>query len=342
MPKRSRSGRFEAQIAQIRELQRLPPAEAIEALTRFLHDRQPLVVQRAADALGALGHPAAIEPLVAAYERAAAAGIENDPGCRIRQAIVKALGDFGGSGAVPLVRKALHTVQIEIGFGPEDTALGLRATAALALARLVPADALYDLALLLFDEEPNVAVSAPERPYAKAPARKAAARGIGSLGQPEGVIVLAIKLRYPRGEVPEVLAECLDAMAALRPPQLLDLVQPYLVGPDPFLATTAATALAQHLGREALPILVGSFERVPAEARVALVMAVSSVRSEETGPVLLQFTGDPDPAVRLAAVEGAALYPDAGVQEYLRRLAASDPDAAVRQAAAAGLRGFGS
>lgn len=146
--------------------------------------------------------------------------------------------------------------------------------------------------------DPNVPVSPAEAPFAKAPARQAAAKAIGSLNDPAAAVVLAVKLRYPRGEVPEVLAECIEAAATLRPPRLLDMIGPYLEGRDSSLAAAAAAALADHLGKEALPILRDSFDRVPAGARVPLIYALTGIRSDQTGELLLGFLDDPDPAPR--------------------------------------------
>ncbi|HEX6972456.1 MAG TPA: HEAT repeat domain-containing protein [Limnochordia bacterium] len=329
--------RARANIDTIRALAVGPPDEAVARLAPFLRDRSAAVRQQAAAALAGIDHPAVLELLLAAYEWIEAAPVARDPGCRIRQIIVEAAGQAGDVRALSVVRRAAHTVQVEVGFGPEDTAVGLRATAALALAKLDPGGAAYDLGLLLFDEEPNVPTPAAERPFAKAPVRRAAARALGSLASETAEVLLAIKVRRPHGEVEEVLADCIDALAARGSPRLSELVQPYLDGENPFLIAAAATALAAACGAEALSLLAERVDRVLPQARVPLILAISSIRSEQTGRALLPFTEHPDAAVRQAAVEGVAAYADPAVRERLADLAERDPDPRVREAAARGL-----
>ena len=138
------------------------------------------------------------------------------PGCTVRSEIVQALGVLAGRQAVDVLRLAVRTVQIEtVAGGLEDTATGLRANAALALANVVGVEAATDLAILLFDMKPNVAVPPSEAPYAKVAARAAAARALGQVGGPPAEALLAAKLAHPAGEVPEVLVECMDALVAV-------------------------------------------------------------------------------------------------------------------------------
>jgi HEAT repeat protein len=266
-----------------------------------------------------------------AFERAESAG---DRGCHTRIAIVKALGQIGAATAEPTIRRALTTIQIDtVGFGREDTALDLRAHAAFALARVAPESAIHDLALMLFDHEPNLEVAFTERPFNKARTRSAAAKAIANLGYATGAALLAVKLRYREYEVSEVLGDCLEAYISLDPPNVLEIVMPYLEGDDGFLAGMAATSIARFRGIDALEVLADSFDSIPSDAQVPTVFAITSIRSSRTGTILMRFFDHRNPAVRLAAVQGAALYRDSDVEAALRRIASSDHDPKVRSAA---------
>jgi HEAT repeat protein len=170
---------------------------------------------------------------------------------------VIALGKIGIASAEPVIRRAINTVQIEaVGGGREDTAITLRAVAAGALARVDPENAIHDLALMLFDTEPNLEVAYTERVFSKARTRE-----------------------------------------------------------------------------DALDVLADSFEEIPREARVPTILAITGIRSSRTGQTLLRFFDDRDPAVRLAAVQGAVLYRDRQITDRLVLIAQSDPDPRVRAAA---------
>jgi HEAT repeat protein len=304
---------------------------AIQALIPMLLHRSPPVVQAAAEGLGELERPEAVGPLMEAYERADSGG---DKGCHTRTAIVIALGKIGIASAEPVIRRAINTVQIEaVGGGREDTAITLRAVAAGALARVDPENAIHDLALMLFDTEPNLEVAYTERVFSKARTRSAAGKAIAYLGYATGAALLGVKLKFRQGEVSEVLGDCLEAFIAMDPPNVLEIARPYLEGDDAFLSGMAATSLARFRGEDALDVLADSFEEIPREARVPTILAITGIRSSRTGQTLLRFFDDRDPAVRLAAVQGAVLYRDRQITDRLVLIAQSDPDPRVRAAA---------
>ena len=316
-------------LAEVREARRQDPEVALSALIPFLLHRTPVVVQAAAEGLGELERAEAVGPLLEAYERADSGGAATDKGCHTRAAIVKALGQIGIASAEPVVRRAINTVQIE----REDAAITLRGAAAFALARVDPENAIHDLAIMLFDVEPNLAVPFTERLFNKAYTRSAAAKAIANLGYATGAALLGVKLRFRNDEVSEVLADCLEAYISMDPPNVVETVRPYLEGNDAFLSGMAATALARFRGVDALDVLAESFERIPVGARVPTVLAITGIRSDRTGHALLGFLNDKNPAVRLAAVQGAALYRDSEIIARLSEVAESDSDLKVRAAA---------
>jgi HEAT repeat protein len=304
-----------------------------ENAIKLLASRRADDVAEAAKYLADLESLAHVQPLMEAYDRIDADGIRLDKSCRARVEIVNALGRIASPLAEPTIRRAIRTHQAAY---REDTARELRAAAAIAITKVDPTGAIHDLALLLFDEDPGVAhVALSEHIFANAVVRMNAARALGALGQPAAAALLAVKLKYPGGEVPEVLAACLESFASLNPPNVLEVTAPYLKGRDPFLAGSAAAALATQCGESALDLLIDSAPQMPKECIVPLVLLITGIRSSRTGEALTNFFGDRDPKVRRAAVEGAALYPGDVVRERLTLVAKSDPDSAVRQAASA-------
>ncbi len=334
MPTSSQSRNPTDALAEIRQARRQDPDSVLETLIPFLKHRSPVVVQAAAEGLGELERAEAFAPLMEAYERADSGGAATDKGCHTRVAIVKALGQIGIASAEPVVRRAVYTVQIEsVGNGREDTAMTLRGAAAFALARVDPENAIHDLALMLFDVEPNLGVPFTERLFNKAFTRSAAAKAIAFLGYATGAALLGVKLRFREGEVSEVLGDCLEAFISMDPPNVVEIARPYLEGNDAFLAGIAATSLARFRGVDALDLLADSFEQIPMEARLPTVLAITGIRSDRTGHTLLRFFNDRSPAVRLAAVQGAALYRDSEITAHLETVAGSDADVKVRAAA---------
>lgn len=269
------------------------------ALAQALSDPSHLVVEAAAKRIE---HPRCAAALLQAYGRLHAGAPSADPGCWAREAVLAALARLGAPEAEEAARLGIRTVQVErVSNGLVDTATGLRAAAASALANLSARGALIDLAVLLNDFEPNVPASPRERPYSKAATRAAAAKAIGALGAPDGSAVLAVKLAFAGEELPEVLGECMDALAELQEPRTVELLAPWLDSLDPYLVTVAGTAMARAGGEAAVPLLVAALETAVSEAREPLVYAIASIRAEGARAALHRLTDHGDPVVQQAA-----------------------------------------
>ncbi|HYF94610.1 MAG TPA: hypothetical protein VD969_20555 [Symbiobacteriaceae bacterium] len=270
-----------------------------ELLIKALEDPAAFVVEAAARRITA---PKAAGALLRAYLRLHRGAPGADPGCWARMALVEALGRLEAPEGEEAARLAVRTVQVEaVGFGMADTATGLRVAGASLLANIRPPGALLDLAWLLHDFEPNAPCSHQERPYAKLAARTAAAKAIGALGDPAGAAVLHVKLAFPGEELPEVLAECMDGLAALKEPRTLELLTPFLGGPSAYLAAAAGTAIAAAGGAKAVGILVEALERAPRDAREPLVYALASIRADEARSALERLSRHADPVIRKTA-----------------------------------------
>lgn len=282
--------------ARLKALRAFPDPDA---LLTALSDPSHLVVEEAAKRIT---QPRAAGALLDAYLRLHRSAPEGDPGCWARMALLEALGRLEAPEGEQPACLAVRTVQVEaVGFGMADTATGLRVAGAGLLANLGVPGALLDLAWLLHDTAPNAACSERERLFAKLACRVAAARAIGQLGDPAGAAILAVKLAFPGDEHPDVLAECMDGLVALREPRTLELLTPWLQNGSEFLAAAAATALAAAGGEKALPILLGALTTCRPGLKETLVFALGSIRSDQTQAALRELARHMDPVIREAA-----------------------------------------
>ena len=270
--------------------------------------------------------------MIERYQWFAADGPRRDPGCVARWQLISTLASYGDRRATEVFFDAIETVQMEpSGAGFEDRAVALRAQAAAALGQLGPPGALLAISLLLFDDEPKVPTAPQEEPFATLVTRQMAARALAALGDPGGVAVLGLKLAYPGREVPEVLVECMDAVAALDAEAALKLIPPYLSHRNPYLVAGAATALATLTGRHQEPILemlVDACFIQSQEARDAVALAVASMRGDGAISALERLSSVEDPGVRMAVVPALAQKGGPRSKEILFRLA-NDVDIVV-------------
>lgn len=327
--------KYEKAIEAISNVSSMPPEQALETLMNCAKKSNALAAARAVKAMANLPSPIVVPALISLYNWVEEDPHKRDRGCDTRLAIVEAFGEIGSRQTIEILRKAVRTIQIvRLGPTPEDIAIGLRAAAAVALAKVDP-DALYELALLLFDFEPHkdTPVSPISRPFVKAPVRRAAANAIGVLGNVDGIPLLAVKLKFPGEEVPDVLAECLESLIAMRPAYFMEIAQPHLIGNDEYLTAITALALAETLGADALEPLLEALEYVQGEAKEAVVVAISVIRGGSIRRILFDFLDNKNPFVRRGAVKGIKSYLDDAVVQKLQIMRDTDPDKFVRQEA---------
>jgi len=324
---------YEKTLEIIKSTSDMPIENALETLIACAKKGNALASVRAIKTIAKLNHPSVAPSLCDIYNWIAEDPRKRDRACDMRIAITEALGNTGAIVGIDILQKAIRTVEIaKLGPAPEDIAIGLRAAAAIALAK-VDSDAIYELAILFYDEEPTIPTSPVNRPYVKAPTRKAAAQAMGILRDAGGLAILAARLKFPRGEVPEVLAECLESLICARPSYMLEAIKPYLLGRDEYLSATAALSLAENLGTAALDLLCEAVSDVLGEAKEAIVIAISTIRDSSVRKILLDFLDNPNPFVRRGAVKGIKAYMDDEVKEKLQAMRNNDPDKFVRQAA---------
>ena len=298
----------EDRMRVVKQLARIADLDAQRLLVAVLKDRSSYVATLAAETLAECAEAPLLPALLAHFEYLSVDGPKRDPGCHVRSKLAYAFGRLEVMSAVDALRVGIRTRQMEGGGGgslPADTAIPLRANCALALAQLRDPLALRDISILLFDEGDAYFTAASNVLYVTVEARKAAAQALGRLGNPAGVVALAIKLAYPGSEVPEVLQECMQAVVDLEDDYALELLEPYLSHRDQHLIAFAALMIARTREPQALALIVKTLDRLTGDPLQAGILAISTIRTEEAQAMLKQLaTSDRKDIKRIVAEMG--------------------------------------
>jgi HEAT repeat protein len=303
------SKKMEERLRAVRLLRRVASPEACRLLLKALQDRVYYVAEQAADALGDIGDDQAAMEMTARFLYLSEDGLKRDPGCHVRAHLAFSLARLNYHPAYKALRIGIRTRQIEPVAGvPTDTGATLRANCALALAQLRDRDALRDISLLLFDTGVN-AIDAPKkvRPFGSEP-RKAAAQALARLADPACVAPLSLKLTYPGDETLDVLQECMQAIVDLEDERAVDLLKPYLEHHDRHLAAFAAVMLARTRAPEAIELLRDVIPTFTGDPLRAILLALTSLRTEEAAALLRALAQDPRQEVRKIIAEVAPDY----------------------------------
>jgi hypothetical protein len=268
-------------------------AEARALLERALAHRSNHVVARAA-AIVARRAWRDLEPaLEAAFDRLCEGGVDLDPGCTGKNALLGAMRVLE-AGSVDLYRRGARYRQPEAVYGGrEDTAATLRGECAFGLLRLGPWDLAFELARLLADPEFRV--------------RENAARALGDSGHPAAEpLLLHHALRGDAEAV--VVGECLRGLLARDAPTHRATVEAFLEDKDPAVRELAALALGESRVGEALPALQRCFRRAPTRGeRRCLLLAVGTLRCDEAFACLREVARSRDPGDARDALEALRL-----------------------------------
>jgi len=305
--------------------------EIVPILRDGLGSPNAAVRMLACECLGALGQvPAAalIEKLI------------DDPDARVRAAAVNALMRLACDGAIPAMGKCL--------VDPE--AIVREATVAAFCCMDVEIVAGTLLALVETPGFPRrialtVARANPHRSYhpfilaclsdAAAPVRRAAVEALARQPTVDVVGTLEPLLRDPDPDVRRGVVTHLGGFRSRRVKQLLT----NQAETDPETVVDAVQALGKLGEATVVPFLLTLFDRDgTAAAKLAIIEVLQEIRDPATEPFLARQLGNPDPALRRAAVLalGATRSPNA-----VRQLTqvARDADESVRSAVAAVLAG---
>ncbi len=304
----ARKGRLERKLDALDAVIGEEPSPArLEALREAIAEGHALVATRAADVVREERIAELEGVLIGAWARFLDNPTKTDPGCHAKVAILSALDHLERIDPEPFVA-ATSYVQLEGAWGPpDDTAVGVRGRAALALTRIQYSDALPVLGRLLADPEAQV--------------RSVAAQSVAFLGRRDGASLLLLRLAAGEDD-PEVVSECLRALCTLAPdlarPVALDMLR------SESLRELAAHAVVASERDAALAILIDALpDTVRADVRAVLYTALGVSRRDLARTLLLTTIAEGRPHDAQASVRAL------GVHAYDPRLAA-----AVREAAA--------
>ena len=294
------SRRAEDRICAVGLMPRVPEAERRELLLRALQDKTNYVAAEAAKQLADCADDAAEAAMVERFLWLAEKGAQRDVGCHIRANLALAFGKRECHLASDALRIGIRTVQIEaVGGVPFDVGAYLRANSALALAQMRARGALRDIAPMLFDFAVNRLGANGSALKIGSDSRKAAARALGILGNPDALAVLAIKLMFPGDELLDVLQECMESLLALRDDRALELLTPYLqIHPDEMLSAYAGLMIAQTRDPAAPVLLRDALPRFSGDALQVVLLALTTLRTPDAEAILEELSRDGSRAVQ--------------------------------------------
>lgn len=269
--------------------------DAEASMRAALADRHYLMVARAAELCADRLLYDLEDDLIAAYGRFLVNAIKNDPNCRAKEAITRALVTLDCQD-VAFYEAGLAYHQLEPAWGgSNDTAADVRAHCAIGLAGTGYARAIVAFAELLHD---------PER----------AAR-IGALRAIRASVPLAaealLRCKALAGdEDPAVIGECLVGLLELEPDESSVFVAGFLDDPDPSVRDLAALSLGESRTPSALARLRERWDSRPFkrdEDRILLRAAVLH-RSDDAFGWLIDVIATGDDESAALVVSELAVY----------------------------------
>lgn len=273
------SKRLETRLAQIAELRKGEPTpEATKTLQTILSKDQGAAVARAAELVAEWGLFDLQAALVQAFQRLREGGLDADPQCWGKVALVRALQSLGWHDPEVYIL-GCRTVQPEpVWGGQEDSAPALRALSAVALA---------DCPGVRYDQATDVLVHLLTDPAWNV--RAAAAKAIAQLGYPQSAPLL--KLRVLLGDPePRVIGACLDGLLHLSRAEAVPFVQELLTSEDAALKLEAVCALAAANLPQAVKAATTAWKGFSdPRARKAIIAALASSPTAEALDFLLEL-----------------------------------------------------
>ena len=287
----------EEKLGMLKQLGEAPlTPETGRILGKTLSLANNILVAKAAAVTGHHGIDALIPNLIESFDRFCDNPVKRDPGCLAKEAIIAAL-DQMDYGDTAIFLRGIKWIQAEPAFGrPVDTAAGMRGRCAFALVRLGYADAVFELAELLADAEPQP--------------RIAAARALAGISRDQSEPLLRLKALMG-DEDHRVVAECLSALILINADRSMDFVARFLHSPDAITAENAAFALGESRREEAFAIL-RRFRQACRDPELynLLLMPMAITRLEEAFDYLLEVIENEEPGSVAAAHNAIKIFDD--------------------------------
>jgi HEAT repeat protein/beta-lactamase regulating signal transducer with metallopeptidase domain len=240
---------------------------AIAGLSLALSDRDPLVRLAAAEGLGGIEDPRAIEALSRA--------LRTDESVEVRRMAAWALGEIEDAAAVPALSDALRS----------DRDDEVRRMAAWALGEIESATAVEALGAALKDSSPEV--------------RKTAVWALGEIESPNGVPHL---LPFLKDESAEIRSQAAWALGEIESPRAVAALAAVLDDREPKVREMAVWALGEIEDQNAVGALSKALSDANVGVRRKAAWAIGELDIEgEAPPALIEATRDQDREVRKAA-----------------------------------------
>ena len=276
----------------------LSEGRAVVGLAGALTDRDPNVRLAAAEGLGGLEDPRAVEALSRA--------LRTDENVEVRRMAAWALGEIEDAAAVPALSDALRSDRDE----------EVRRMAAWALGEIESATAVEALGAALRDQSVEV--------------RKTAVWALGEIESPNGVQYL---IPFLRDENAQIRGQAAWALGEIESPRAVEALSAALDDSDPKIREMVVWALGEIEDGAAVEGLSKALRDANVGVRRKAAWALGELDLSETAPrALIDATRDSDREVRKAAAHALGEIGDPAAVPALAELARGQ-DNAVRYVA---------
>jgi hypothetical protein len=283
-------------LAEIEALAHASDTDSARAgLAAALADRHHRVVAAAARLAAEGLHYALVPDLIAAFGRFLDKPEKSDPNCHAKRAVVRALLELDCDDAGFFIEALKYTQHEPVWGGRADTAVDVRAGAAMGLVGSGYPRALAEVAVLLGDPE--------------SPARIGAARAIACGNPREAELLLRAKAVFGDADG-QVLGECFTGLLAVEPDESPAFVAQFLASGDDSIRELAALALGESHAEGAVDYLRAAWDDVlvAPELKRALIRAAALHRSDAAFDWLISLIGAGDARTAASVVEALAVY----------------------------------
>jgi HEAT repeat protein/beta-lactamase regulating signal transducer with metallopeptidase domain len=271
---------------------------AVAGLSAALTDGDPLVRLAAAEGLGGLEDPRAVEALSKA--------LRTDESVEVRRMAAWALGEIEDAAGVPALSDALRSDRDE----------EVRRMAAWALGEIESATAVEALGAALKDSSPEV--------------RKTAVWALGEIESPNGVPHL---LPFLKDENAEIRSQAAWALGEIESPRAVAALSAAIDDREPKVRETVVWALGEIEDASAVAALAKALSDANVGVRRKAAWALGEIDlSGEAPPALIEATRDQDREVRKIAAHALGEIGDPAAVAALAALARGQ-DNALRYAA---------
>jgi HEAT repeat protein len=296
-------------------------SEALPLVRKALHERSSLLVEKAASIVQEKELAGLAPDVVAAFTRFLEHP-SDDPGCRAKIALARALSALDHRDPEPFERGAAHVQREPVWGKLIDVAGPVRGICVQALIGCaIDHDRLLRLYVDRFADDDKVV-------------RTEVAAALAQLGGTESILLLRLKALAGDAE-PEVVGQCLLSLLDREPEESVGFVARFLDAPSDELRFEAVSALGQARSAAALPHVERFWadERLSTDLRLATVGALAASPRPESSDFLLRAIGQYPGRIAEAAVAAACASRFAhSVRDRLRSAVAASGDDGLARA----------